>query len=123
MDTGNDREKNTVGNISISHDVIATVAKTATLEIDGVNGVSQGNIGLKGLLTRTNYVKPIKIEVDDGVAHIQISIIVDAEKRIPDLANAVQFSVKNAVQSMTGLTVSGVDVVIAGITQNKASAE
>jgi len=122
MNTNTEKD-NTIGNIKISHDVIATVAKNATLEIDGVNCVSSGNIGFRGLLTRTNYVKPIKIDVDDDVAYIQISVIVDAEKRIPDLANAVQLNVKNAVQSMTGLTVSAVDVVIAGITQQKTPVE
>ncbi len=108
-----------VGNIKISEDVVATVAKNATLEIDGVDSVSAGNTGIKGLLTRTNYTRPIKIEIHEGVARIMVSIIVDQTKRIPDLANAVQQNVKNAVQSMTGLTVSGVDVIISGITQKK----
>jgi len=111
--------KNAIGNIKISHDVVAAVTKNATLEVDGVNSVSPGNIGIKSLLTRTNYIRPIKIDIHEGVAHIQVSIIVDAAKRIPDLANAVQLNVKNAVQNMTGLTVSGVDVIITGITQVK----
>ena len=110
--------KNSVGNIKISNNVVETVTRNATLEVTGVDSVSFGNIGFRGLLTRSNYTKPIKVVINEGLAHIQVSIIVDPTKRIPDLANAVQNSVKNSVQSMTGLIVSGVDVIITGVTQN-----
>ena len=115
--------KGIAGSIKISQDVVAAITKNATLEIDGVSCVSAGNAGIKGLLTKTNYSKPIRIELNEGVARIQVSIIVDSSKRIPDLANAIQLSVKNAVQNMTGLTVSGVDVIIAGIIRRAAESE
>lgn len=110
---------NSVGNIKISEEVVTTVAKNATLEIDGIEDVSTANTGFKGFLTKTNYTKPIKIEISESVAAIQVSVVVDQAKRIPDLANAVQLNVKNAVQSMTGLAVSRVDVIIAGVSQQK----
>jgi len=115
------KDKNIAGNIKISESVVETVTKNATLEVDGVEEVSSENIGFKGLITRTKYIKPIKIDITEGVAKIQVSIIVDPAKRIPDLANAVQLGVKNAVQSMTGLTVSSVDVIVAGVEQQVAA--
>ncbi|MCL1830837.1 MAG: Asp23/Gls24 family envelope stress response protein [Oscillospiraceae bacterium] len=113
--------KNSVGSIKISKSVVETITKNATLEIPGVDSVSFGNIGFRGLITKSSYSKPIKIEINEGLAHIQVSIIVDPNKRIPDLAGAVQTQVKNSVQSMTGLVVSGVDVIITGVTQNSLS--
>ena len=121
MDNKNDYS-DSVGSIRISEDVISTVTKNATLEIDGVESVSTANTGLKGILTKTNYTKPIKIEINEDVASIEVSVVVDQSKRIPDLANAVQLNVKNAVQSMTGLAVSRVDVIIAGVSQNNNEA-
>ena len=115
--------KNAVGNIKISESVVETVTRNATLEVEGVDSVSSANIGIRGLLTKANYTKPIRIEIDEGVVRIQVNIIVDHTKRIPDLANAVQIKVKNSVQNMTGLIVSGVDVIIAGVIQNQAAAE
>ena len=119
MDNIENNSKKVIGNISISEEVIVSIAKKAALEIDGVSDVSTGNIGIKGLLTQSNYLKPIRISLNDGIAKIQISIIVDPIKRIPDLANSVQQNIKKTVQSMTGLAVSGVDVVISGITRAK----
>ena len=107
--------ENSVGSLKISQDVIATIAKIATLEIDGVDSVSTTNTGIKGLITKTNYIKPIKIDLSEEVVGVQISIVVKNGYKIPVLAEAVQQSVKNAIQSMTGLAVSRVDVIISGI--------
>lgn len=113
----------TVGKVKISSDVIASIAENATMEIDGVYSVSTANIGIKGVLTKAKYKKPVKIEINDEMAKIEISIVVDHKARIPDLANAIQINVKNAVQSMTGLTVLGVDVIIAGISPTNRKSE
>ncbi|NMA07461.1 MAG: Asp23/Gls24 family envelope stress response protein [Ruminococcaceae bacterium] len=104
-----------VGKVKISSDVIASIAENATMEIEGVDSVSTANIGIKGMLTKAKYKKPVKIEINDEMAKIEISIVVDQKARIPDLANAIQLNIKNAIQNMTGLTVLGVDVIIAGI--------
>ena len=105
----------TAGSLKISQDVVASIAKFATLEIDGVDSVSTGNIGVKGLITKTNYVKPIKVELSDGVVNVEINVIVKHGVKIPDLAAAVQQNVKSAIQSMTGLAVARVDVIVAGL--------
>ena len=116
-------EKNAVGSISISQEVVASVVKNAAVEIDGVNEVSSGNVGFRGFLSKANYTKPIRIEINEGIARVQISVIVDQSKRIPDLANTLQLNIKNAVQNMTGLTVSAVDIVVAGISRTQTDIE
>ncbi len=103
------------GSIHISQDVVASIAKFAALEIDGVAEVSTGNIGVRGLITKANYTKPVKIELNDEVVNAEINILVKNGYRIPELSSAIQNNVKNAIQSMTGLTVARVDVVVAGI--------
>ena len=117
------RTKKHGSNLKISESVVETVTKNATLEVEGVDSVAFGNIGLRGLVNNSGYSKPIKVEISEGVVHIQVCIIVDSSKRIPDLANAIQTRIKNSVQSMTGLIVSGVDVVIAGVTQSVSGVE
>lgn len=104
------------GSLKISQDVVASIAKFATMEVDGVDAVSTGNIGVKGLITKTNYAKAIKIELSEEVVNLEISVIVKNGVKIQDVAGAIQQNVKNAVQSMTGLAVAKVDVIIAGVT-------
>ena len=105
----------TPGSLKISQDVVASIAKFATLEIDGVDSVSTGNSGVKGWLTKTNYTKPIKVELLDEVVNVEISVVVGRGVKIQQVAAAVQQNVKNAIQSMTGLAVARVDIVVAGV--------
>ena len=107
--------KNPVGSLRISNEVIATVAKLATLEVEGVAEVSAGNTAVKKLITKTSYVKPIKITLADDTASLEISIIVKNGNRIPDVALEIQKNVKSAVENMTSLKVDRVDVVVSGI--------
>jgi len=113
-----DVEKNTeaIGSLKISQDVVGSIARFATLEIDGIESVATGNIGVKSLITKTNYAKAVKIELADDVVNVEISVIVKHGYKIPDVAGSVQQNVKNSIQNMTGLTVAKVDVIIAGIT-------
>ncbi len=117
--------KNAEGSLRISQEVIASIAKFATLEIEGVESVSTANTGVRGLITKTNYLKPIKIELVDDVVNVELNIVVKHGCRIPDLSSQIQRNVKNAIQSMTGLAVAKVDVIVAGLakTENEAAAE
>jgi uncharacterized alkaline shock family protein YloU len=110
------------GSLQISTDVIAKIARLATLEVEGVRGVSTGTVGVKGLLNKTHLQKPVSVELTDDVAEITVSITVEYGSRIPQLAAKVQENVKNAVQSMTCITVSKVNVVVSGVAQEEAAA-
>lgn len=103
------------GALKISQEVLASIARYAALEMDGVESVATGNIGVKGLITKTSYIKAIKIEMAEEVVNVEISIIVKQGVKIPEVAHAVQLNIKTAIQNMTGLAVAKVDVVIAGV--------
>ena len=51
----------------------------------------------------------------DGTAEITLEIVAAFGARIPAVAEKVQENVKSAVQNMTNVTVSRVDLVIAGL--------
>ena len=86
------------GSIKISQDVVASIAKFAALEIDGVDSISAGR-GVKGLLARVNYVKPIRVQFgDDDVVTVGIDIVAKNGVYIPEVAGAVQRNIKNAKQ-------------------------
>lgn len=103
------------GNLKISREVIATIAKTATMEIEGVEGFATFATNMKSVLTRQQPPKAVVIELSDDIATIHMNIIVRAGVKIPDIATNVQMAVKEAVQNMTGIAVSRVNVTIAGI--------
>lgn len=105
------------GSLQISTEVLGKIARCAALEVAGVAEVSCGsqNRKVKDFLERANVQSPVTVEMRDGTAEITLHLVVAFGARIPSVAEKVQENVKTAVQSMTNVTVSRVDLVIAGL--------
>ena len=101
------------GGIFISNDVIASIAANAAKDIDGVSGFA-----LK-TGTRTagaaDSAKAVKVLSQDNDVKIQIGIRVKNGVNLQTVSMAIQRSIKNAVQSMTGKVVTKVNVAVQGI--------
>ena len=112
------------GSLQISTEVIGKIARCAALEIDGVAEVSCGrqNKKLKDLLEEASSIQsPVVVEMRDGTANITLNLMMSFGARIPAVAEKVQENVKNAVQNMTNVTVSRVNLVIAGLAETTAA--
>ena len=96
------------GSLQISTEVLGKIARCAALEVAGVAEVSCGsqNRKVKDFLERANVQSPVTVEMH---------LVVAFGARIPSVAEKVQENVKTAVQNMTNVTVSRVDLVIAGL--------
>lgn len=106
-------EKTELGTIQIAPEVIEVIAGLATVEVAGVAGMSGGfGGGIAELLGRKNLSKGVKVEVGQREAAVDVSIIVEFGHRIPEVAGAIQRNVKQAIESMTGLSVVEVNVHI-----------
>ena len=104
-------------NIQIADEVVSIIAGKAVSEVAGVAGMSGGFAGgiSEVLSGKKNLSKGIKVEVTDKEAKIAVNIIVEYGVRIPDVAFEIQNRVKKAVETMTGLTVAGVNVHVQGV--------
>ena len=105
------------GSLQISTEVLGKIARCAALEVAGVAEVSCGsqNRKVKDFLERANVQSPVTVEMRDGTAEITLHLVVAFGARIPSVAEKVKENVKTAVQNMTNVTVSRVDLVIAGL--------
>ena len=105
------------GSLQISTEVLGKIARCAALEVAGVAEVSCGsqNRKVKDFLERANVQSPVTVEMRDGTAEITLHLVVAFGARIPSVAEKVQENVKTAVQNMTNVTVSRVDLAIAGL--------
>lgn len=105
------------GSLQISTEVLGKIARCAALEVAGVAEVSCGsqNRKVKDFLERANVQSPVTVEMRDGTAEITLHLVVAFGACIPSVAEKVQENVKTAVQNMTNVTVSRVDLVIAGL--------
>ena len=102
-----------MGTIEIAPEVIEVIAGLATVEVDGVAGMSGGiSSGIGELLGRKNLSKGVKVEVGQREAAVDVSIIVQYGRRIPEISAEIQRNVKRSIETMTGLSVVEVNVHI-----------
>lgn len=112
-----------VGNVKISEDVIGTIAGLAAAEVKGVSSMNAGLTGgIYDLIGKKNPAKGVKIEVKEEEVSIDLYLTVEYGVKIPEVALEVQQTVKNSVETMTGLTVSNIDVHVQGVKTEKEEA-
>ncbi len=71
-------ERTDIGTIQIAPEVIEVIAGLATIEVDGVAGMSGGFAGgIVELLGRKNLSKGVKVEVGQREAAVDVNIIVE----------------------------------------------
>ncbi|NLM12246.1 MAG: Asp23/Gls24 family envelope stress response protein, partial [Epulopiscium sp.] len=97
-------------------EVIAIIAGLAATEVEGIAGMS-GNFagGIAEVLGKKNLSKGVKVEVGESEVSIDLSIVIKFGYKIPEVAANVQKKVKNAVETMTGLSVIEVNLNITGV--------
>lgn len=108
-------------NLTISEDVIGIIAGLAAAEVEGVSGMTLGFVdGINQILgSNKKYSKGVKIELDGNDVVIDLYVIVKYGVKIPDVAFSIQNSVKNSVETMTGLKVRSVNINVQGVTFDK----
>ncbi|MBR5543426.1 MAG: Asp23/Gls24 family envelope stress response protein [Oscillospiraceae bacterium] len=113
------------GSVTISEEVIASISAIAASEIDGVAALGTSNVA--DFLGKKNQGKGVKVNIDGNDAEINITLSIKKGSVIPTVAKAVQENVVSAVESMTGINITAVNVKIAGVAfekeKKKATAE
>ena len=110
------KNANSLGTIRIADEVVSIIAGLAATEVDGIAGMSGGLVGgIAEMLGRKNFAKGVKVEVGEKEAAADLYVIVKYGVRIPDVALAVQENVKQAIETMTGLSVVEVNVHVQGV--------
>ena len=114
---------NEPGNVIISDEAIAVIAGTAALEAEGVVCLS-GNLadGVSGKLGRKNLSKGVIVASDDNAVRVTAQIIVKTGMKVHDVAKDAQIKIKTAIETMTGLEVSEVNITVNAAAEKVRSA-
>ena len=115
------QEDEKFGTVKIADDVVAMIAALAATEVDGVAAMN-GNVaneflsrvGVKGL------AKGVRVDIFNKKVKVELAITIEYGFNIPATCQRVQNKVKNAIQNMTGLEVTDVNIRISGINVARA---
>lgn len=115
--------KDCLGTIAIADDVVAMIASLAASEVEGVSALV-GNITneLMSKVGVKKLTKGVKVDIQNGIVAVHLTIVVDFGFNIPSICNKVQEKVKTAIENMTGLTVTDVNIRIANVSLKKGNA-
>lgn len=110
------KDEENVGAVQIADDVVSMIASLAATEVEGVNAMAgaitnelMSKAGMKKL------TKGVRVTVMGGSVVVDLAVTMDYGYNIPATCQKVQAKVKNAIENMTGLTCSDVNIRIAGV--------
>jgi len=109
--------KTDLGKIKIHLKAIRSIAAIATMEVDGVLRIYAGTIGmLFEAIGKDRNAAAIKVDFKkNNEIGIAVSIVVEYGQDLPMIASHVQESIRHAIEKMTGLNPSSIDVKVKSI--------
>lgn len=111
--TSPDNQDLELGNITVSKDVVAIIVAMEATKIKGIVGLTAGRKGMSApILDKNNLTKGVEVVMNQNQKEvaITISLVADYTVGIYQTARETQKNVKKAVETMTGLKVTKVDV-------------
>lgn len=108
-------EENT-GVVQIADDVVAMIASLAATEVEGVSAMA-GNITneLMGRVGMKKLTKGVRVIVTGRKVRVDLAVTMEYGYNIPATCHQVQTKVKAAIENMTGLDCTDVNIRISGI--------
>ncbi|MFD4368308.1 Asp23/Gls24 family envelope stress response protein [Rhodococcus sp. NPDC058521] len=106
------------GKTTIADTVVSKIAGIATREVNGVYAVGGGASRVVGALREripgasVNHAQGVSVEVGEKQAAVDIDIVAEYGVSIADLATGIRRNVIAAIERMTGLQVTEVNVTV-----------
>lgn len=110
------KEEDKVGVVQIADGVVAMIAALAATEVEGVSCMA-GNI-TNEMISRVGVKKLskcVRVAVAERKVKVDLALTMEYGYGIPATCHQVQAKVKAAIENMTGLDCSDVNIRIAGV--------
>jgi uncharacterized alkaline shock family protein YloU len=114
------REDENLGTVQIADDVVAMITSLAASEVEGVYAMA-GNITneMMSKVRMKKLTRGVKVDILGEKVRVNLAVTMDYGYNIPGTSQKVQEKVKNAIENMTGLHCTDVNVRIAAINMKK----
>ena len=124
--TASEQTKSALANddskISVAESVVTKIAGLATREVAGVHAMGSGSSRAFGALKERipgssgpSVTQGVSAEVGETQVALDLDVVIEYGVSIADLGRSIQRNVKNAVERMTGLQVTEVNVSVGDV--------
>ena len=105
-----------IGEVKVADEVVAIIAGLAATEVEGVDSLG-GNITseIVSKLGMKNLSKGVKVTISEKNVVVDVALNIKYGYEIPAVSKKVQDKVKSAIETMTGLEVTAVNIKIASL--------
>lgn len=100
------------GKLRVANSVVKKIIEETIKDIDGVASLEPLPLNFTQFILRPDQDESIKIKMIGETISITIGICVYMGKPVKSICEEIQNQVKSAVQDMTGLTVSKLDILV-----------
>ncbi len=112
------------GKTTIAPDVLLTIARLTTLDIQGVNRMASVPGGVHWI-PKHSRAEGIRIEIEDDRVYADIYVILEKDINVREVSRNIQSEVARAISKMVGMEVGHVNIHIENIqypTESQAEA-
>jgi uncharacterized alkaline shock family protein YloU len=102
--------KESIGRIEVAPEVLTTIVRHVTLEVEGVSALAAVPADVGRLFRRAVRQDGILLNYDDGRLQFDIYVFMDPHVNVLEASQQVQAAVVEAIDKMVGLPVAAVNV-------------
>ncbi len=110
------KEDGGIGTVKIADEVVAVIAGLAATEVKGVasiaGGITNDTVARKGIKALS---KGVKVTVENNSCTVDLILSLEYGYSIPEIGSDVQEKVKTAIETMTGMEVTDVNIRVTDV--------
>jgi uncharacterized alkaline shock family protein YloU len=99
------------GKTTIAPNVLLTIARLATLDVEGVSHMSELQGGVNRIFQR-GYEEGVRIRIEDDRVYADLYVVLESDLNVREVSRIIQTEVSRAISEMVGMEVGRVNVHI-----------
>lgn len=107
-------DSKSIGEVKIADDVVASIAVLAAREVEGFDDMAGNTTRLMNAV-KANRPKGIRVDVVNNMARVDLTARLKYGYNVRETSARLQEKIKSAIENMTGLDVTNVNIRIAGV--------
>ncbi|MBO6112484.1 MAG: Asp23/Gls24 family envelope stress response protein [Lachnospiraceae bacterium] len=107
-------DSRTIGEVKIADDVVASIAVLAAREVEGFDDM-EGNTTRLMNSVKARQPKGVRVDVVNNMVRVDLTARLKYGYGIRETCSKIQEKIKTAIENMTGLKVTDVNIRVAGV--------
>lgn len=111
-------DSSSAGEVKVADEVVASIAALAAGEVEGVSGTT-GSIGqmlMKTVGMGSGSGSGVRVDIAGNMVRVDLALVMRYGYNVMETCRKVQDKVKSAIENMTGLNVTDVNIRITSVT-------